>query len=220
MLRFHASRRNSERSHNRLLPTQPSLVNDGFSTGAAEKYLGGFSVLRSEPQEKGKFNQHRTCHIREDLRKATKLLLAELAIVLVVAGAIAYVLVLPSASYHFRELKLNIYPNGVVDFSADMTTVVRALSILALLTMLIGLLVGTAMGLSSLNLSRTARTIGKDAVDNSVQLLLKSGFVRKVATEQGTNFEITDTGVKFLREYQRLNAIEDQLRIKQTANSP
>jgi hypothetical protein len=39
--------------------------------------------------------------------KTTKLLFVELAIVLVVAVAIAYSLLLPSRSYDFHELSLN-----------------------------------------------------------------------------------------------------------------
>jgi len=138
------------------------------------------------------------------LMKTTKLLFVELAIVLVVAGAIAYSLLLPSRSYHFHELSLNFYPNGAVDFSTDMTAVVRSLSVLALLTMAVGLLVGTAMGLSSLNLSQTARRIGKATVEESMELLVKSGFVRVLATEGGAKYEITNTGLRFLEEYQNL----------------
>ena len=91
-----------------------------------------------------------------------------------------------------------------MDFSTDMTAVVRSLSVLALLTMAVGLLVGTAMGLSSLNLSQTARTIGKATVEESMELLVKSGFVRGLATEGGAKYEITNTGLRFLEEYQSL----------------
>lgn len=144
------------------------------------------------------------------MKRAIKLLLVEMAIVLVVAGAIAYTLVLPSASFHFREVRLNFYPNGAVDFSTDMTGIVRSLSILALLTMVIGLLVGTAMGLSSLNLSKTAKAIGKTTVDESMELLLKSGFIRGIITNGRTHYEITDSGRQFLEEYQELNAGPEQ----------
>jgi DNA-binding PadR family transcriptional regulator len=91
-----------------------------------------------------------------------------------------------------------------------MTGIVRSLSILALLTMVIGLLVGTAMGLSSLNLSKTAKAIGKTTVDESMELLLKSGFIRGIITNGRTHYEITDSGRQFLEEYQELNAGPEQ----------
>jgi hypothetical protein len=140
------------------------------------------------------------------LKKATSLLLAELAIVLVVAGVIAYSLLLPSRSYHFREVSLNFYPNGAVDFSADMTGLFRALGILTLMTMILGLLVGAAMGLGALNLSGSARAAAGTTVGESVELLLKSGFVRNVSNQgKSDQYEITDTGLRFLKEYQDLN---------------
>ena len=144
------------------------------------------------------------------LRKATKLLFIELAIVFAVTGVIVYSLILPSTSYHFNSLSLNAYPDGTADFSTDSTRMVRALSGLALLTMAFGLLVGAAIGLTSLNFSRTARTVGKTTVEEGMELLLKSGFVKSVPTDGGMKYEITDTGLRFLGDYQDLKRISEQ----------
>jgi len=164
------------------------------------------------------------------LRKATQLLLVELAIVLVVAGVIAYSLLLPSRSYHFRQVSVNLYSNGAVDFSADMTSLFRALGVLALMTMILGLLVGTAMGLGAINLSGTARADGRVAVKDSMELLLKSGFVKAVAIGGNPHqYEITTTGLNFLKEYQDLNDNADQVpvstserrrQVRQTSDMP
>ena len=81
---------------------------------------------------------------------------------------------------------------------------------MALLAMVIGLLVGAAIGLTSLNLNRTALMLGKTTVDESMELLFRSGFVRDVTTHEGTNYEITKTGLQFMKEYQNLKRTLEQ----------
>ena len=144
------------------------------------------------------------------MRKATRLLFVGLSIVVAVAVVIVYSLILPTTSYHFHELTLNAYTDGTADFTVDATKMTRALSVLALLTMMFGLLIGAAIGLTSINFSRTARTVGKATVEESMELLLKSGFVKSAPTEDGTKYEITDTGLRFLGDYQDLKSASQQ----------
>ena len=144
------------------------------------------------------------------LKKPNKLLIAEFAIVFTVAAAIIYALILPSASYHFQKVVLNYYPSGKVDFSADTTELVRGLSLMALMTMVVGLAVGAAISVTSLSQSRTALAVGKTTVAESMELLFRSGFLRHVVTEEGRKFEITDTGLRFIDEYQSLKRTLEQ----------
>ena len=129
---------------------------------------------------------------------------------LVVGGVIVYALIIPTTNYHFHALSLNAYSDGTADFSTDSTRMVRALGGLTLLTLTFGLLVGAAIGLTSINLSRTARTVGKATVEESMELLLKSGFVKSAPTEDGAKYEITNNGLRFLADYQDLKRSSEQ----------
>lgn len=160
--------------------------------------------------EDTKFNEGNNTTYAIVLRKATKLLFVELGIVLVVGGVIVYALIIPTTNYHFHVLSMNAYQDGTADFSTDSTRMVRALGGLTLLTLAFGLLVGAAIGLTSINLSQTARTVGKATVEESMELLLKSGFVKSIPTEDGTKYEITNNGLRFLTDYQDLKRTSEQ----------
>jgi hypothetical protein len=51
-----------------------------------------------------------------------------------------------SPKYHFQRLSLNLHDNGATNFSTDITGLVRGLDTMALLTMALGLLIGTTIG--------------------------------------------------------------------------
>jgi len=97
-----------------------------------------------------------------------------------------------------------------VDFTTDITSLVRSLGMVALGTMIVGVLVGTAIGITSTRLKRTV-SIPRSG------LLQK--FVRQYSTEQGTRYELTSEGLQFLQEYAALENQPNEERAKSTAGT-
>jgi hypothetical protein len=87
---------------------------------------------------------------------------------------------------------MNLYQNGTADFSTDITALVRSLGIASLGTMLVGVFVGTALGLTY-----TQKGKGRSVYDQTVL----RRFVNEYQTEKGTRFELTEEGLQFLKEY-------------------
>lgn len=121
-----------------------------------------------------------------------RLYLVEAAVLVVLTLGIMISLVIPAYTYHFHVLSMNFYGNGAMDFSTDTTSLVRSLGVVALATMVVGALVGTAIGITNTKLNRT--------VGISRSGLLQK-FVRQHSTEQGTKYELTNEGLQFLQEY-------------------
>jgi len=120
-----------------------------------------------------------------------RLYLIEASVLAVLASGIVISLLIPPYIYHFHTVSLNYYQNGAIDFSTDITSLVRSLGLVALATMIVGALVGAAVGITNMQLRR--------GVGNSRLGLQK--FVKQYSTEQGTKYELTDEGLQFLREY-------------------
>jgi Trk-type K+ transport system membrane component len=143
-----------------------------------------------------------------DKMNSRRLYLVEAAVLVVLALGIVVSLVIPAYTYHFHTLSLNFYQSGAMDFSTDTTSLVRSLGVVALATMVVGALVGTAIGITNTKLNRTVG-IGRSG------LLQK--FVRQYSTEQGTKYELTNEGLQFLREYAVLERQPLEERVKGTS---
>lgn len=144
------------------------------------------------------------------MKVSRKLLLVEFVIIASVAGAVSYFLIVPPVNYHFQRLSLNLYDNGVTDFSTDITGLVRGLGTMALLTMVLGLLIGTTIGLGPVQ-GLVEKESMEGQIVRSIKVdvtLLKSRLVSAIATEEGTKFELTDEGKRFLAEYEKNQASE------------
>lgn len=118
--------------------------------------------------------------------------MVEAGVLVVLALGIVVALVIPAYSYHFHELSLNFYQSGAMDFSTDTTSLVRSLGVVALATMVVGALVGTAFGITNTKLNRTV------SIPRSGSL---QKFVKQYSTEEGTKYELTSEGLQFLEEY-------------------
>jgi hypothetical protein len=119
---------------------------------------------------------------------------------LAVGWTIAFTMILPKDIFHFHELIITTYANGAVDFSTDVTGLVRSLGILSLLTLILGIVVGTIMGLtmSSVHVKVAhvkEKTVGYD------HALIDAGFVKITPTTDGVTYQLTEHGRHFLRDY-------------------
>ena len=121
-----------------------------------------------------------------------RLYLVEVAVLVVLGLGILVALVFPAHTYHFHKLSLNLYQNGAMDFSTDMTSLVRSLGLVALASMIVGALAWTAIGITKTKLNRIAGI-------TSPGLLHR--FVRQQSTGEGTKYELTDEGLQLLKEY-------------------
>jgi len=129
--------------------------------------------------------------------------------VLVVAGTIVGTLIVPKNTFYFQELVVNFYTNGTVSLSTDVTGLVRSLGIISLLTLILGLTIGAALGLIAIDLPDEANRTEGD-LNEYEKALASSGFVKVTAASDGTTYQLTEVGKRFLRDYAFLNRrIED-----------
>ena len=111
--------------------------------------------------------------------------------VLIVVAAISHVLILPKNSIYSHELTLNTYANGAADFSVDATSLVRNLGFVSLMTLILGLTAGAAVGLGS----RIEKTYGYE------EAIKRAGFVKITQVPNGTAYQLTELGKRFLKDY-------------------
>jgi hypothetical protein len=128
------------------------------------------------------------------------LLFTELAMLLAVGFIVTVTLILPKGIIHFNELIVTTYTNGTVDFSTDASMLVRSLGILSLLTLTLGLALGAAMGLTASSFARVEKK-----TDQYESSLTTAGFMKITAARDGTTYQLTEHGRRFLREYAFLN---------------
>lgn len=131
-------------------------------------------------------------------------LLVAIATVSIVAAAMSLVLILPKYSIYSHELTVNYYTNGAMDFSVDATSLVRSLGIISLMTLLLGLTAGAAMGLG-------ARLEEAYEYEKAIE---KAGFVKITDMPDGTEYQITEYGRRFLRDYAFLNRGIENLKLQ------
>jgi len=125
-----------------------------------------------------------------------RLLVTELATLLIVGWTITATTILPKDVFHFHELVITTYANGAMDFSTDATGLVRGLGILSLLTLSLGLVSGTAIGLTASSFAHGKKRTGKYD-----EALTSAGFVNIRPTQDGVAYELTEHGRQFLRDY-------------------
>jgi hypothetical protein len=141
--------------------------------------------------------------------KAKKLLVIELASVSILATLLFAFMFLHSYTFHFEQVTLNFYTNGKADFTTDASNLVRSLGTVAMLTMLFGITIGAAVGLTCSPLFESADPgSGRRSYEEEMS---KMGFVVITKTDQGTTYRLTDLGRRFLREYRFLEKTEQSL---------
>ena len=113
---------------------------------------------------------------------------------------------------HFQQLFLNFYPDKSMDFSADVTALVRSLGIVDLLTLVFGLTIGAAMSLTITGRSVLVRGTAKGAaqLDEFEEALVTSGLVNVAKIPEGTTYQVTEKGRRFLREFAYLRRLEEE----------
>jgi len=141
--------------------------------------------------------------------KAKKLLVIELASFSVLASLLFAFMFLHSYTFHFEQVTLNYYTNGKVDFTTDATSLVRSLGTVAMLSLVFGVTMGAAVGLTCSAHFNSANS--RSGLSNYEEELAKMGFVVVTKTAEGTTYKLTDFGRRFLREYRFLEKTEQTL---------
>lgn len=152
----------------------------------------------------------------------TKLIAVEFAIVVGFAAVITQSLILSNSIMHFHEFFLNFYTDGTSDFSANVTTLVRNLGIVDLLTLIFGVTIGAAITLTAANRAKqTERPAESMAdIDEYERALVASGLVIVARNKEGTTYQVTEIGRRFLMEYADLRRkLEEQASVHQETQS-
>jgi hypothetical protein len=136
--------------------------------------------------------------------KAKKLLVIELASFSILATLLFALMFLPSYTFHFEQVTLNYYTNGKVDFTTDVSNLVRSLATVAILSLVFGITIGAAVGLTCSPHFEAADS-GRHGYEEE---MAKMGFVVITKTDEGTTYQLTDYGRRFLREYRFLEKAE------------
>ena len=139
--------------------------------------------------------------------KAKKLLVVELASFSILATLLFAFMFLRSYTFHFQQVTLNFYTNGKVDFTTDASNLVRSLGTVAMLSLVFGVTIGAAVGLTCS--PHFAANSGPGS--NYEEEMDKMGFVVITKTDEGTTYQLTDLGRRFLREYRFLEKPEQTL---------
>ena len=139
--------------------------------------------------------------------KAKKLLVIELTSFSILATLLFALMFLPSYTFHFEQVTLNYYTNGKVDFTTDVSGLVRSLATVAILSLVFGITIGAAVGLTCSPHFEAANSGRSDYEEE----MAKMGFVVITKTDEGTTYQLTDFGRRFLREYRFLEKTEQTL---------
>jgi hypothetical protein len=152
----------------------------------------------------------------------------------VASGLLIALGTIKNVSTHSGTMFLNFYPNGTVDFSIEVTSIVKSALALALVVFSVGLLLGTFImqhrqrDSEHPDVSRQEKVIwilekarapaelcdwNAHELLEYANLLDKSGFLRKVITEGKVSYELTNLGSLFLGEYEGLS--RSQVRLEQ-----
>lgn len=133
----------------------------------------------------------------------TKLIVVEFAIVLGFAAVITQSLILSNSIMHFHQLVLNFYTDGTSDFSTNVTPLVRNLGIVDLLTLIFGVTIGATITLTAANRAKQTEATAESMadLDQYEKALVASGLVVVGRNKEGTTYQVTETGRRFLMEY-------------------
>ena len=139
--------------------------------------------------------------------RAKKFLVAECSLVGVLATLLIVLTFFHNFTFHFQQVTLNFYTNGKFDFTADATSLVRSLGVVAVLTLFVGVVTGAAIGITcSLPPEASAQASGLSAYERE---LTKLGFVVINKADGETTYTLTDHGRRFLKEYRFLEKVEE-----------
>lgn len=139
--------------------------------------------------------------------KAKKLLVIELASFSILATLLFALVFLHSYTFHFQQVTLNYYTNGKVDFTTDVSSLVRSLGTIAILSLVFGITTGAAVGLTCSPHFEAADS-GPRSYEEE---MAKMGFVVITKSDEGTTYRLTEFGRRFLREYRFLEKAEQAL---------
>jgi hypothetical protein len=131
----------------------------------------------------------------------TKLLFTELAIVFGFVTVMIHWFAGPNYVVHLHQIFLNYYQDGTVDFSVNVTGLVRSLGVVDLLTLTFGLALGAALALT-LKSPDSVQGANNDTrhLNEYDRALSNSGFVRITRRQSGTTYQVTELGRRFLLE--------------------
>ena len=137
----------------------------------------------------------------------TKLLLVfELVFLFGFATAITALMFLHNYTFHFEKVTLNIYTNGSTDFTTDATNLVRSLGAIAILSLVFGVAGGAAVGLTYNTHPKGIES--KTGAEGYEEKIANAGFVKIDRTSEGTTYQLTEFGRRFLAEYRFLEKLE------------
>lgn len=140
--------------------------------------------------------------------KAKKLLAIELAFFSVLAIMLIAFMFLHSYTFHFDKVTMNYYTNGKVDFTTDVTSLVRSMSMIVALSLFFGATAGAVVGFTCSPHFLADSPSGRSEYEENVA---KQGLVVISETTEGTTYQLTNLGRRFLREYRFLEKPEEPL---------
>ena len=124
--------------------------------------------------------------------KAKKLLVIELASFSILATLLFAFMFLPSYTFHFEQVTFNYYANGKADFSTNVSSLVRSLATVSILSLVFGITIGAAVGLTCSPHFEAADS--KSRRSSYEEEMAKMGFVVITKTDEGTTYQLTDFG--------------------------
>jgi len=139
--------------------------------------------------------------------KAKKLLFIECALFSITATVLFGFIFFHSYTFHFEQVTLNVYKNGSVDFTTNVTSLVRSLGTVAVLSLFFGVTTGAAIGLTCKSHIDTANSASSPG--SYEREMTKLGFVVINKTDEGTTYTLTEHGRRFLRDYRFLERTEE-----------
>ena len=139
--------------------------------------------------------------------KRNALLVFELVFLFGFATTIAALTFQHSYTFHFEKATMNFYTNGTADFTTDATSLVRSLGAIAMLSLIFGITIGAAVGLTYNTHLKGIES--KPETEGYEEQIAKTGLVKIDKTSEGTTYQLTNLGRRFLSEYRFLEKLEE-----------
>jgi len=138
---------------------------------------------------------------------AKRFLVIECALFSILAATLVAVMFSRNYTFHFEAVTLNYYTNGSSDFTTNVAGLVRSLGTVAVLSLFFGVTTGAAIGLTCSAQPKTPNSASD--LNWYEEEVARLGFVVVNKTDQGTTYELTDLGRRFLRDYRFLEKTEN-----------
>ncbi len=145
--------------------------------------------------------------------KSSRLFLAEIAFLVGFATITVQSIILIKDMMPIHQIFLLRYRDGTLGFGVDVTGLVRSLGVVNLLTLTFGLALGAALVLT-LKGSTPAWGLAEEEtshLNEYERALANSGLVQITRTEEGTTYQVTEMGRRFLFEYADLQPTLQEL---------